>query len=83
MPSKFTDNRKTGLLINFNNTQLKKGIKRFVLCFLRALRALRGSHTLLEFLVGLGSVCHAVAAVGHGHPRQERRGYLPTVWLGG
>ena len=33
---------KIGLLINFNNTRLKDGIKRFVLWFLRALRVLRG-----------------------------------------
>jgi GxxExxY protein len=33
---------KTGLLMNFNVTRLRSGIKRFVLCPLRALRVLRG-----------------------------------------
>jgi hypothetical protein len=39
---------KTGLLMNFNVTKLKDGIKRYVLRDLRALRVLRGVLLLLR-----------------------------------
>jgi GxxExxY protein len=45
---------KTGLLINFNVSKLKNGIKRYVLRPLRALRVLRGVFRMLEDCWGRG-----------------------------
>ncbi len=54
---------KIGLLINFNNTKLKDGIKRFVLWLLRALRVLRGSYMRWDPIVGFDSVSYPAMAV--------------------
>ena len=74
---------KTGLLINFNVTQLKNGIKRYVLYNLRALRVLRGVLRLLNDREGrwfwdAGRGCRVPASAGKAEPGDARE--LPIAW---